>query len=104
MTISLKSGANILVQRELSVTEPRVEIDLPAVEIEASGPTQRLDLIIGISEGKTPMEAGICPDPRRVGFGLERVVLRISRRPQSRFEAASQVFRRMLSGLREPAG
>jgi len=102
MNIQVRAGSSILFQRELHVTEARVDIELPAVEIEACGSPRKLDLIIGISEGKTPMEAGVCPDPRRVGFGLERVVIRMVRRQQSRLAAASQIFRRMLSGAREP--
>jgi glycosyltransferase involved in cell wall biosynthesis len=98
MTFCLKQGESIVLRRELDVTEPRVAVELPAIEIEADG---TLDLIIGITEGKTPMQAGICPDPRRVGFGLERVVIRAARE-QSPFAAASQIFRRILSGLREP--
>jgi glycosyltransferase involved in cell wall biosynthesis len=100
MTVCLKSGASILLQRELNVTEPRVEMDLPAVAIESSALTRKLNLVIGISEGKTPMEAGVCPDPRRVGFGLERIVLRMDRRQTSPFAMASRMFRRVVFAVR----
>jgi hypothetical protein len=102
MTISLKVGSRLRLQRELDVTEPRVDIELPSIEIEGSASTEKLELIIGISEAQTPMEAGVCLDPRRIGFGLERMVIRMARRPQSRLAAASRIFRRMVSGVREP--
>ena len=96
MTLCLKSGASTLLQREMNVTEPRVEIDLPPVDIEASGSARKLDLFIGISEGKTPIEAGVCPDPRRVGFGLERVVISASGARRTRLGSAARLVRKML--------
>jgi hypothetical protein len=39
--------------------------------------------------------------PRRVGFGLERAVLEMGRRQPRRFGAASRIFRRIVSGVRE---
>jgi hypothetical protein len=95
MTICLKAGSRVLLQRELHVVGDRVDLELPPIEVEASGPTKKLDLIIGINEGKTPMEAGVCPDPRRVGFGLERIVIRMNDRPRSRVASVARWFRRV---------
>jgi hypothetical protein len=49
------------------------------------------------------VEAGVCPDPRRVDFRLQRIVIGAGGRQQLRFAAASRICRGMLSVVREPA-
>jgi hypothetical protein len=104
MTICVRLGSSILLQRELHVVGERVDLELPAVDVEASGSIRKMEIIISVSKAKTPLEAGVCPDPRPVGFGLERIVIRMTRRQMSRLATASRIFRRMASGLRELAG
>ena len=101
VSLCVKLGTRILAERQLIANESRLAIELPAIEIETSNLVRKLEIIIGISEAKTPMEAGVCPDPRRVGFGLERVVLQMGRGQPGRFGAASRIFRRIVSGVRE---
>jgi glycosyltransferase involved in cell wall biosynthesis len=96
MTVFVKLGSNILWKRELRVTEDRIDIKLPPVEMEASALAKSLEMIIGISKAETPMEAGISPDPRRVGFGLERIVIRMIRPQTWRSATASRMFRRRI--------
>jgi hypothetical protein len=101
LSLCIKLGTRILLKRQLVANEGRVAIELLPVEIERSESAKRLDLVIGISEAKTPMETGLCPDPRRVGFGLERIAIWASEPPRSRLGATSRLLRKLLLGSGE---
>jgi glycosyltransferase involved in cell wall biosynthesis len=102
LSIAVKLGTCILLERKLTATDGRLAVDLPPLEIETADSARNLQIIIGISKGKTPMEAGVCPDPRRVGFGLERLIIRVIERRRSGSASRWRLLRSLL-GTREIA-
>jgi glycosyltransferase involved in cell wall biosynthesis len=75
MTIRVTMGSRDLLDREITATEARVDLELAPLAIDASDSVQTLEITIGIDRAATPLEAGVAPDSRPVGFGLERVVI-----------------------------
>ena len=78
MSICAKLGPRLLAQRQMVLDNARLDIELASMEIEPSDSARNLEIIITINESTTPMEAGISPDARRLGFGLERAVIHMA--------------------------
>jgi glycosyltransferase involved in cell wall biosynthesis len=81
MGMRVTLGSRVLLDRQITATQARVDVELAPLAVDGSDSARTLEIAIAIDRAATPVEAGVSPDSRPVGFGLERVVISRSSDP-----------------------
>jgi hypothetical protein len=74
VTLHVQAGSRTATHRT-RIREAEAVVDLPSVPVGSADPADPVRLTIEMSPSSSPAELGAGPDLRRLGFGLERLVL-----------------------------
>jgi glycosyltransferase involved in cell wall biosynthesis len=75
MSIRVTMESRLLLHRQITAAEARVDVELAPLAIDISDSARTLEIILAIEGAATPLEAGVSPDSRPLGFALERLVI-----------------------------